>query len=56
MCLVLFTVANVLKTLLTKIVASNFHRRAHFQKMEDALNKVQNILKLAVWSCHMRSA
>ncbi|KAK9823582.1 hypothetical protein WJX72_003976 [[Myrmecia] bisecta] len=38
-CLVLFAGANVLKTLLAKVMASHFHQKAHFEKMQDALNK-----------------
>ena len=39
-CLLLFTFANVLKTLLAKIMASHFHKEAHFEKMQEALQKV----------------
>ena len=31
----------VLKTLLAKIMSSNFHKTAHFDKIQDALNKVR---------------
>lgn len=39
-CLILFSVANVVKTLLAKLLSSHFHKRAHFDKMQDALTKV----------------
>lgn len=42
-CLILCSVADVAKTLLAKLLSSHFHKRAHFDKMQDALNKV-NIL------------
>lgn len=41
-CLLLFTFANVLKTLLAKIMASHFHKEAHFEKMQEALQKVSH--------------
>lgn len=40
-CLLLFFFANVLKTLVAKIMASHFHKEAHFEKMQEALQKVQ---------------
>lgn len=43
-CLVLFAGGNLLKTLLAKLLASHFHRRAFFDKMQDALQKVGNLL------------
>ena len=39
-CFILFSAANVVKTLLAKLLSSHFHKRAHFDKMQDALNKV----------------
>ncbi len=39
-CLILCSVADVAKTLLAKLLSSHFHKRAHFEKMQDALNKV----------------
>lgn len=39
-CLALFAAGNLLKTLLAKLLASHFHRRAFFEKMQDALQKV----------------
>ena len=39
-CLLLFCFANVLKTLVAKIMASHFHKEAHFEKMQEALQKV----------------
>ena len=41
LCLILCSVADVAKTLLAKLLSSHFHKRAHFDKMQDALNKVQ---------------
>ena len=39
-CLTLFFLANVLKTLAAKLLATSFHTEAHFQKMQEALEKV----------------
>jgi len=41
-CLLIFTSANVLGTLLSKAMASHFHKEAHFSKMQDAIRKVSN--------------
>lgn len=43
-CLILCSVADVAKTLLAKLLSSHFHKRAHFDKMQDALNKVHTLL------------
>jgi hypothetical protein len=40
-CLILFTFANVLATLLAKLMASHFHQAAHFSKMQEALRKAR---------------
>ena len=40
-CAVLFCFANVLSALLAKIMATHFHKDAHFSKMNDALQKVR---------------
>lgn len=42
-CFILFNVGNVVKTLLAKLLSSHFHKRAHFDKMQDALNKVMGV-------------
>lgn len=39
-CLILFTFANVLSTLLAKIMASHFHKATYFHKMQEAIRKV----------------
>ena len=39
-CLILFTFANVLSTLLAKMMASHFHKATHFHKMQEAIRKV----------------
>ena len=39
-CIVLFFFANLLKTLAAKVMATSFHTEAHFQKMQEALQKV----------------
>ncbi|KAL3160440.1 hypothetical protein ABBQ32_010760 [Trebouxia sp. C0010 RCD-2024] len=46
-CLLLFTFANVLKTLLAKIMASHFHKEAHFEKMQEALQKEYFLIALS---------
>lgn len=45
-CLVIGAAANVLKTLAAKLLAASFHRQAHFDKMQDALSKVQRCMIL----------
>lgn len=65
-CLLLFFFANVLKTLVAKIMASHFHKEAHFEKMQEALQKVcamegpgvQALLCCAVlcWAGHWKAA
>ncbi|KAK9815600.1 hypothetical protein WJX72_006571 [[Myrmecia] bisecta] len=46
-CLVLFTFGNVLKTLAAKMLATHFHKQAHFEKMQDALKKEYFIMALS---------
>lgn len=43
-CGMIAACAHLLKTLLAKLMASNFHKRAHFDKIQDALNKVRRQL------------
>ena len=43
LCLVLLTGGNIVKTLVAKLLSSHFHKRAHFDKMQDALNKVTTL-------------
>ena len=50
-CLLLFFFANVLKTLVAKIMASHFHKEAHFEKMQEALQKVGAPLCCAAFGC-----
>lgn len=40
MCLTLFTLANFLKALVTKLLSTTFYRTAHFKKVKEALDKV----------------
>lgn len=39
-CAILFFFANVLKTLVAKLMSTHFHKEAHFKKMQMALQKV----------------
>lgn len=39
-CFTAFSGAQLLKTVAAKLVARSFYKRAHFDKMQDALNKV----------------
>lgn len=39
-CLLLFFAADMIKVILTKIMAGHFHNQLHFLRMQDALNKV----------------
>ena len=45
-CLILFTFANVLSTLLAKLMASHFHKATHFYKMQEAIRKASCGLNL----------
>lgn len=40
-CLTLFSLANFLKALATKLLSSAFYRTAHFKKVKEALDKVR---------------
>ncbi|KAK9829569.1 hypothetical protein WJX72_006541 [[Myrmecia] bisecta] len=46
-CIVLFASANVVKTLLAKLMSSHFYQETHFQKMQDALRKEFFLLALS---------
>ena len=50
-CMLLFFFANVLKTLVAKIMASHFHKEAHFEKMQEALQKVINTVMTLPYTC-----
>lgn len=39
-CAILFFFANVLRTLVAKMMSTHFHKEAHFKKMQEALQKV----------------
>jgi len=43
----------VLKTLVAKIMASHFHKEAHFEKMQEALQKVCAMEGIGVLCCAM---
>ena len=43
-CCIIFCAANVVKALLAKKMASHFHKQTHFQKMRDAIKKVNYTL------------
>ena len=55
-CLLLFFAADMGKVILTKIMAGHFHNQLHFLRMQDALNKVIQLLPsrasgaLIIWS------
>ncbi len=40
-CIAMFFAAQLVKTVAAKLVARSFYKRAHFDKMQDALNKVR---------------
>ncbi|BDA42921.1 probable mechanosensitive ion channel protein 10 [Coccomyxa sp. Obi] len=46
-CLILFTFANVLSTLLAKMMASHFHKATHFHKMQEAIRKEYYLSQLS---------
>ena len=41
-CLLIFTFANVMATLLSKALASHFHKETHFDKMQQAIRNVRS--------------
>lgn len=43
-CGILFFFANVLRTLIAKLMSTHFHKEAHFKKMQEALQKVVHTL------------
>lgn len=58
-CFILFCLANVVKTLLAKLLSSHFHKRAHFDKMRDALNKASRTLcgsHCTAWCSNVKNA
>jgi hypothetical protein len=36
-CIMLFTLANFLKSFVTKLLSTHFYRTAHFRKVKDAM-------------------
>lgn len=40
----LFTVANMLKKIIAKLMATHFHGTVHFEKMQNALKKARERL------------
>ena len=41
---ILFFFANVLRTLMAKLMSTHFHKEAHFKKMQEALRKVLSVI------------
>lgn len=52
-CAIIFCLANVVKAVLAKRMASHFHREAHFQKMRDAIKKARLRLNHPLTPCSM---
>eukprot|EP00775_Hariotina_reticulata_P008974 gene8974-9149_t len=46
-CLTLFSLANFLKALITKLLSSHFYKTAHFKKVKDAIEKEYFLLMLS---------
>jgi hypothetical protein len=46
-------VANLVKKLLIKLMATHFHKEAHFQRMQEALRKVRvrSVVSVCVCVC-----
>ena len=41
MCIFLFTLANVIKAFIAKLIATHFHKEQYFERMQAALRKVR---------------
>ena len=48
-CVVLLTVANLIKKVSIKLMSTNFHKEAHFNRMQEALRKVGGLLESHGW-------
>ena len=48
-CLLIFTFANVMATLLSKALASHFYKATHFDKMQQAIRNVRHWPGSSVW-------
>ncbi|KAF6259738.1 Mechanosensitive ion channel-domain-containing protein [Scenedesmus sp. NREL 46B-D3] len=46
-CITLFTLANFLKSFVTKLLSTHFYRTAHFKKVKDAIEKEYYLLMLS---------
>lgn len=42
-CLFLFTLANVIKAFIAKLIATHFHKEQYFERMQAALRKVRRL-------------
>ncbi len=52
-CLFLFTLANVIKAFIAKLIATHFHKEQYFDRMQAALRKVKSLVlpTLPVFTC-----
>ena len=48
-CVVLLTVANLIKKVSIKLMSTHFHKEAHFNRMQEALRKVGGSLESHGW-------
>lgn len=47
-CILLWLIVDVIKTMAAKLMAGHFHQETYFQRMQEALQKV---LLLLNWGC-----
>lgn len=51
-CILLWLIVDVIKTMAAKLMAGHFHQETYFQRMQEALQKVLLILNLAYVRCN----
>jgi len=52
-CIFLWLVVDVIKTMMAKLMANHFHQETYFQRMQEALRKVRaHCLSVTFW-CHV---
>lgn len=52
-CIFLWLVVDVIKTMMAKLMANHFHQETYFQRMQEALRKVTAHCLSDTFSCHV---
>ncbi len=52
-CIFLWLVVDVIKTMMAKLMANHFHQETYFQRMQEALRKVRAHCLSVTLSCHV---